>query len=84
MIIKLAQNLKWRSYRSNKRLVKAVKMREDFQLETSLGFVGGKRGDWVVETGKQIRFPCEESVFLKTYRPLDAVNPGESGRWEDR
>lgn len=83
MIIKLAQNLKWRCYRSTKRLVKAVKMREDFQLETSLGFVPGKKGDWVIETGKKIRFPCDEQVFLKTYRQLDEAHPGQTRRWDD-
>lgn len=83
MLIKLDQNLKWRNFRSKKRLVKAVKMREDFLLETSLGYVEGKRGDWVVEMGHKIRFPCDERVFLKSYHPLENDNASPWRRCDD-
>jgi hypothetical protein len=69
MIIKLGHNPGFKRFASKNR-VKAVKLREDSLVETSLGFLQGKKGEFLVEAAPNIRFLCAEKVFLAQFRPV--------------
>jgi hypothetical protein len=69
MIVKLGQNPGFKRYVSKNKRVKAVKMRGDFLVETSIGFMKGKRGEYLVESAPRVRFTCAEKEFLAAYSP---------------
>jgi hypothetical protein len=73
MIVKIGQELKWELFVRQDKLVKALKMREDFMVETYLdkAFLEGKRGDFLVEVAPGIRFPCPSKHFLESFVPID-------------
>ena len=71
MIVKLADDPGFESWALNDKAVKAAKMRQDFLVETSLGFLPGKRGDYIVEIAPHVRFPCAEAEFLASHRRLE-------------
>lgn len=79
MIVKLGQELEWEYFVRKDKLVKALKMREDFLVETYLdkGFLEGKRGDFIVEVAPGIRFPCTETHFLNGYHPVPKAGEHE-------
>jgi hypothetical protein len=70
MIVKLGQDPGFEDWASKDKAVKAAKMKTDFLVETTLGFLPGKRGDYIVEIAPQVRFPCSETAFLASYKPL--------------
>jgi hypothetical protein len=72
MIIKLTEHIDGeKHYLRNKRTVMAVRMKEDFMLETWIGWAQGRKGDWVVEIADTIRVPVSEAAFLKEYSIVD-------------
>lgn len=70
MIVKLGEDPGFGSYASKDRAVKAIRMLEDFLVETALGFLQGKKGDYVVEIAPKVRFPCGAKEFLASYAPI--------------
>ena len=71
MIIKLTEHIPGElHYIRRKRSVKAVRMMEDFMLETWIGWAPGRKGDWIVEIADTIRIPVSEAAFLKEYSSL--------------
>lgn len=72
MIIKLTQEVPGQaSYVRRDRAIKAVEMQEDFMVETWIGWVQGRRGDYLVEICDTLRFPVSAAAFLKEYAPFD-------------
>ena len=71
MIVKLGEDPGFEEWASKDTAVKAIKMREDFLVETSLGFLPGKRNDFLVEMTPGVRFPCSEEAFLKGHARLE-------------
>ena len=73
MIVKLGEELEWDFFVRRDKPVKAVKMREDFLVETHLqkGYLQGHRGDYCVEVAPEIRFPCSAEQFLGAYVPIE-------------
>ena len=70
MIVKLGEDPGFSNFASKERAVKAARMREDFLVETALGYLQGKRGDYVVEIAPKVRFPCAAKEFLAAYAPM--------------
>jgi len=70
MIVKLGEDPGFEEYAHRDRTVKAAKMRSDFLVETTLGFLPGKKGDYIVEIAPRVRFPCAEEAFLKSHVPV--------------
>jgi hypothetical protein len=87
MIVKLGEDPGFEDWTSKDRAVRAVKMTQDFLVETSLGFLPGKKGDYLVEMAPNVRFPCGEGAFLGAYRriEIDAMDrrSGNDGRRRD-
>lgn len=83
MIVKLGEELKWDAFVRRDKTVKAVKMPVDFLLETNLGYLPGKRGDFIVEVGPRIRFPCGSTDFLDAYLPVEQAD-GDRRKVSDR
>lgn len=48
--------------------IKAIKMQEDFEIETLEGTMKGKKGDWLMQGVKGELYPCERKIFEKSYR----------------
>ncbi len=71
MIVKMGENPGFEEWASNDKAVKAIKMKEDFLVETSLGYLQGKRGDFLVEIAPNVRFPCSEDAFIAAHRRLE-------------
>jgi hypothetical protein len=71
MIVMLDEDPGFDHYALKDRAVKAVKMHADFLLQTSLGYVPGKKGEYIVEIAPGVRFPCSERAFLQSYGPME-------------
>ena len=70
MIVKLGEDPGFELYANRDKAVKAVRMPQDFLVETTLGYLPGKKGDWIVEIAPKVRFPCGQEAFLATYAPM--------------
>lgn len=70
LIVKLGEDPGFQDYASKDKAVKAIKMEEDFLVETALGFLQGKRDDFIVEVAPRVRFPCSARDFLAAYARL--------------
>lgn len=71
MIVKLGDDPGFDEWALKGKAVKAVRMPQNFLVETSLGFLPGNRGDYLVEITKNVRFPCAEKAFLESYKRLE-------------
>jgi hypothetical protein len=67
MIVMLDEDPGFENFALKDSAVKAVKMRCDFLLQTSLGYMPGKKGDYIVEIAPKVRFLCSEEAFLKNH-----------------
>ena len=54
-------------------VVKAIRMPEDFEVETLEGVMRGKKGDWLIQGVAGELYPCKDDIFRKTY---DLANNG--------
>ncbi len=70
MIVKLRQDMAWRAYRKRSRLIKALRMADDFMYETSQGWVKGHHGQWLVELGEGLRCNLDNDAFTRQYEPV--------------
>ncbi len=68
MIIKARQRMEWSYFKRRSRLVKALRMKQDFLVECAQGWVQGKRGDWLVEVAPGMRFPADDRWFRLAYK----------------
>lgn len=48
--------------------VRAVMMAQEFEVETLEGVMKGKNGDYLVEGVEGEVYPCDKSIFEKTYK----------------
>lgn len=51
--------------------VRAVMMAQEFEVETLEGLMKGKHGDYLVEGIEGEVYPCDRSIFEKTYKRAD-------------
>jgi len=70
MIVKMGADPGFEYYAMRHNTVKALLMPEPFLLETSLGYLKGSKGDYVVEVALGVRFACTAIAFLKTHARL--------------
>lgn len=47
--------------------VRCIQMHEPFEVVTLEGVMRGKAGDWLMIGVNNEMYPCEESIFTKTY-----------------
>ena len=55
-------------YVKKRTFVKAVKMNQDFVIETSSGALTGNRGDYLVEDEDGNLYPVEQEIFETVYK----------------
>jgi hypothetical protein len=79
MIVKIDDTPVWENFAHRGNVIKAKKMSEDFMIETTMGWLYGKAGDYLVEVGTGIRFPCAGHDFLNSYRPF--VERRSDAKW---
>ena len=84
MIFKLGMPIEGDKYVRRDRVVLALKIKEDFMVETGRGWEQGKAGDYLVEIGEGIRFPVASDWFLKVYRKQDKEGPCMSPTGKER
>jgi len=55
------------SYRMKPVVKSAVRMTDDFEVETFEGVLRGHAGDWLIKGLKGELYPCRKDVFELTY-----------------
>ena len=68
MIVKLREPLAWERYESHSKLVRAIRINEDFLYETSRGYMQGRKGQWLIEHGESVRFAIDDESFKRQFR----------------
>jgi len=48
-------------------VVRAIRMPDDFEVETLEGVMRGKKGDWLIQGVEGELYPCKDEIFRKTY-----------------
>ena len=54
-------------------MVEAVRLHTHRLLKTPEGTMEGKPGDWLITGVEGEQYPCKDSVFRKTYRPVNEL-----------
>ena len=54
-------------YVKNPVVVRAMKMDDDFKVETLEGTMTGKKGDYLIIGVAGEMYPCRDDIFKKTY-----------------
>lgn len=70
MIVKLGEELDWDYWMRRENKVKVWKAHENFRAETSIGWIEGRKGDYLVEMAPGVRLVCNEETLLKSYVPI--------------
>ena len=50
--------------------IQCFQIDEDFEVETMEGVMKGKRGDWLMVGVSGEMYPCDKTIFEKTYSLL--------------
>lgn len=58
-------------YRKRPAIVEATRMDRKFVVETLEGTMVGKQGDWLIVGIEGEQYPCDDSIFRKSYEPVD-------------
>ncbi len=67
MIIKLRQEMDWGNYESTGRVIRAIRLLDDFLYETCHGWVQGYKGQWLIECGESMRCALDDEAFRRHY-----------------
>lgn len=57
-------------YKKNPIPIQAAVLKEDCVVKTTQGWVGGRKGDFVIEGIEGEIYPCNKAIFKKTYDKL--------------
>lgn len=50
--------------------IKCIQINEPFKVETLEGVMQGKKGDWLLVGVNKELYPCDNSIFKKSYNLL--------------
>lgn len=50
--------------------IQCFQMNEEFEIETMEGLMKGKKGDWLMVGISGEMYPCDKTIFEKTYTLL--------------
>jgi hypothetical protein len=67
MILCESIDIEFKPYRKLPVVIQAVKMNEDFIVETLEGKMEGKSGDYLIRGVKGELYPCRKDIFEETY-----------------
>ncbi len=57
-------------YRKRPVAIRAMRIHEEFEVETEEGVMKGKPGDWLIQGVEKELYPCKHSIFRKTYEEV--------------
>ena len=63
-------NLKFKKAVKKPIAIECVQIHEPFEVETLEGAMKGKKGDWLMIGIDGEMYPCDQSIFSKTYTLL--------------
>ena len=62
--------------------IEAVRIREQVAISTLEGTLVGNAGDWLITGVKGEKYQCEDTIFRKTYEPVDEEAQAELNRYD--
>jgi hypothetical protein len=67
----LTDDIRWVKYRKKPVVIEAIKMDEDFCVETLEGVMKGDAGDYLIRGVELELYPCKPSIFEKSYEKVE-------------
>lgn len=69
----MTDGMRWVTYKSLPKIIKAVQMSEDFEVDTLEGLMHGNAGDYLVTGIQGERYPCKKEIFEASYEVIRGV-----------
>jgi len=63
----LKTKMSFNNFRKKPRIIEAVQIHEEFEVETLEGKMKGKKGDYLIIGIKGETYPCDKEIFEESY-----------------
>ena len=74
------ENLPFFPYVKKPVQIYAIQIPEPFEVETLEGTMTGNPHDWLIKGVEGEYYPCKDSVFKKTYMPVEKIKEEKNDR----